>query len=155
MFPHTIYSDPVIINAPQTFVWEILVDLPRYGEWNPFTWRVDTTLRPGDDVDLYVRMPRRGERLQREQVRSVDAPETLAWGMVMGRAWLLNALRTQRLERIDAQRCRYHTWDAFEGGLTPLVVTLFGKPIQDGFNAMALALKHHAELCWRQESATK
>lgn len=146
---YTVYSDKVEINAPQEVVWEILVDLNRYGEWNPFTYRVDTRLLPGEPVELYVRMPKRGDRVQREQVRTVDRPVTLAWGMKLGFEFLLNALREQRLVKIDENRCTYQTWDSFSGLLTPLVVKLFEEDVQNGFNNVAYALKARAELQWR------
>lgn len=140
-----IASEKIRINASIEKVWAILLDLPRYPEWNPFTYRVDSTLVVGDPVDLYVRMRKRGERVQREYVRTVKAPTTLSWGMIMGHAMLLTALRTQALERIDAKTCSYQTTDAFSGALTPLVTYLFGEDIEEGFNAVARALKVHAE----------
>lgn len=140
-----IASEKIRINAPIEKVWAILLDLPRYPEWNPFTYRVDSTLAIGAPVDLYVRMRKRGERVQREYVRTVQAPTTLSWGMTMGHAVVLTALREQKLERIDAQSCSYQSTDAFRGALTPLVTYLFGEDIDEGFNAVARALKAHAE----------
>ena len=140
-----IASEKIRINAPIEKVWAILLDLPRYPEWNPFTYRVDSTLAIGAPVDLYVRMRKRGERVQREYVRTVQAPTMLSWGMTMGHAVVLTALREQKLERIDAQSCSYQTSDAFSGALTPLVAYLFGEDIEEGFNAVARALKAHAE----------
>lgn len=140
-----IASEKIRINAPIEKVWAILLDLPRYPEWNPFTYRVDSTLTIGAPVDLYVRMRKRGERVQREYVRTVQAPTTLSWGMTMGHAVVLTALREQKLERIDAQSCSYQSTDAFRGALTPLVTYLFGEDIEEGFNAVARALKAHAE----------
>lgn len=152
IFKHTLYSEKVIINAPVEQVWDILVDFAKYPDWNPFTYRVDTDLTLGNPVNLlgkavnlYVRMPKRGDRIQREIVRIVDRPHRLAWGMCMGTAFFLSALREQRLEKIDATHCSYQTWDGFNGLLTPLVVGLFGEDIQNGFNAVAKALKLRAE----------
>ncbi len=145
MRERVIASEKIHINAPIERVWAILLDLPRYSQWNPFTYRVDSTLVVGDPVDLYVRMRKRGERVQREYVRTVEAPTTLSWGMTMGHAVLLTALRKQTLERIDAKTCSYQTTDAFSGALTPLVTYLFGEDIEEGFNAVARALKAHAE----------
>lgn len=145
VFSHTVSSDTITINAPVEEVWAILVDLPRYHEWNPFTHRVDSTLKLGHPVDLHVRLPGRGARLQREYVRAVEKPERLAWGMEMLHRHLLSACREQRLESVADGRCRYVSTDAFSGWLTPLVVALFGRSIRDGFNACGLALKQRAE----------
>ncbi len=144
MFRHTVSSDSVDIEAPVRQVWEILVDVERYGEWNPFTTRVDTSLEVGSSVDLYVSLgPFRLK--QPELIQDVVPTSLLAWGMTMGARWLLKTRREQRLESLGDTRCRYTTTDAFTGVLTPLVVLLFGGLIRRGFNAMALALKERAE----------
>lgn len=145
MFEHTIYSRVVEINAPREQVWDILTDLKQYPQWNPFTYRVVTTLAIGDPVDLYVRFKKRGEVLQQEQVRIVQKPERLAWGMKMLAPSILCAQRDQVLTALDDRRCTYQTWDAFSGLLTPLVMALFKSDIEGGFNAMAEALKVRAE----------
>lgn len=149
MFEHTLYSRQVTIQAPRDWVWSILVDTQRYGEWNPFTWRVDTTLKVGDPVDLHVRMPKRGDRMQTENVTRVDKPTCLAWGMTMGAAPILKAERQQTLTALSEVSCRYQTWDAFSGLLTPVVTYFFEEDIVNGFNAMADALKIRAETTWQ------
>lgn len=154
MSKHTIYSHKVEIQAPIDFVWSILIDLEKYSEWNPFTHRVDTTLKVGDPVNLHVRMPKRGDRIQREIVRAVEKPHTLAWGMKIGFEFLLIARRDQQLLVLDEDRCSYQTWDAFKGLLTPLVLALFADDMQGGFDRTANALKERAELLWQQEKTT-
>ncbi len=144
LFGHTVSSDSVEVEAPAHRVWEILVDVDRYGEWNPFTTRVDTSLEVGSPVDLYVILGPFKLR-QPELIQDVVPPRLLAWGMVMGTRWLLETRREQRLEPLSESRCRYITTDAFTGVLTPLVVLSFGGVIRRGFNAMAVALKERAE----------
>ncbi len=151
MLQKVIYSDIVAIETPREWVWSILVDTAHYSDWNPFTFRVDTTLLEGDPVDLYVHMPIRGDRLQIETVSRVQQPEILAWGMTVGCQLLLKAERQQRLRATSPFTCEYQTWDAFSGLLTPLVTSLFGTDIVNGFNAMAYALKLQAESHWRAD----
>ncbi len=145
MSKHTVSSEIVEICAPIDIVWKVLVDIEKYGEWNPFTYRVETSLKVGDPVDLYVRMPKGGDQIQRELVQIVDKPHTLAWGMKMGFEFILKAQRQQKIEIIDEQRCRFRTWDSFSGFMTPVVIRKFGDDMENGFNAMALALKERAE----------
>ena len=33
-------SIKVEIDAPASLVWDILIDMPKYGEWNPFSLNV-------------------------------------------------------------------------------------------------------------------
>lgn len=144
MFRHIVSSDAIEIEAPADRVWEILVDVERYGEWNPFTTRVDTSLEVGSPVDLYVTLGP-FKLKQPELIQDVVPPSLLAWGMVMCARWLLITRREQRLEPLSDTRCRYTTTDTLAGVLTPLVVVLFGGLIRRGFNEMAMALKERAE----------
>ena len=41
---NTVSSDEVEIEAPAALVWQVLVDFPRYGEWNTFCPRAEATL---------------------------------------------------------------------------------------------------------------
>lgn len=144
MFRYRVASDPVEIEAPAERVWDILVDFERYGEWNPFTTRVEASLEIGSPVMLHVRLGRL-QRRQPERIETVEPPHLLAWGTTMGHPFLLSALREQRVEALSETRCRYLTTDATTGLLTPLVAVLFGRLIRQGFNDLAAALKTRAE----------
>ncbi len=144
MFHQLISSDVVEIEAPIERVWDILVDAERYGEWNPFTTRVETDFEVGSPVDLYVVLGPLKLR-QPEWIVAVERPSLLVWGTQFGHPRLLSARREQRLEATGATRCRYLTTDAFTGLLTPLVVLLFGRWIRRGFNDMARGLERYAE----------
>ncbi|MDX1694447.1 MAG: SRPBCC domain-containing protein [Ketobacteraceae bacterium] len=149
---YSVCSDRVDIQAPAETVWQVLVDFERYPDWNPFTYRVETDLVPGHAVDLYVKLPGWGRRLQTEYVHQVVRPRLLSWGMTLGHETLLQALREQRLEVLSENSCCYQSTDAFRGVLTPLVRFLFARSIRRGFNAMAHALKLEAEKLQDQSS---
>ena len=144
MFRFVVASDPVEIEAPAERVWDILVDFERYGEWNPFTTRVEATLEIGAPVMLHVRLGRL-KRKQPERIETVEPPHLLAWGVTMGARFLLVARREQHIETLGETRCRYFTTDETRGLLTPLVALLFGRLIRQGFNDLAAALKARAE----------
>ncbi len=144
MFRFVAASDPVEIEAPAERVWDILVDFERYGEWNPFTTRVEASLEIGAPVMLHVRLGWL-KRKQPERIETVEPPHLLAWGTTMGHPVLLSALREQRVEALGETRCRYSTTDRTTGLLTPLVALLFGRLIRQGFNDLAAALKTRAE----------
>lgn len=135
------------IDAPIDRVWSILADLARYGEWNPFTPRVDATLRVGEPVVLHVAM-RPGKKLlvQREMCTANDpAARELAWGTTLGARFLLRANRVQRLTELPTGGTRYWTADTFAGALVPIVMALYRADIQRGFDETARALKARAE----------
>jgi hypothetical protein len=134
------------IHAPRAKVWSILVDLARYPEWNPFTPRVEATLKVGDPVILHVRMkPEQKTMRQPEVMTSYVEGEELGWGTTMGHRILLHANRTQKLVDLGGDRTRYESVDRFEGAIVPLVMALYGKHVQRGFDETARALKARAE----------
>jgi hypothetical protein len=134
----------VEIDAPIDRVWRILNDFDRYGEWNPFTPRVETTLEIGAPIHLHVRLV--GQRLtHRVEVVTRNQPYTLGWEMQLGARFLLHAERVQVLTAIDEGRTHYLTEDCFTGWLRPLVLALFGRAMQRGFADCGLGLKKAAE----------
>jgi hypothetical protein len=135
------------IDAPLARVWSILSDLSSYAEWNPFTPRIDASLRIGTPVVLHVAM-KPGKRLlvQREVCTRNDAAKhELGWGVTMLTPHLLRAERIQRLEALPGGGTRYFTADTFSGALTPIVMAFYRADIQRGFDSVASALKQHAE----------
>lgn len=144
MFSHVIRSDTVEIEAPIELVWDVLTDVARYREWNPFTTCGDSGLKVGLPVHLDVKLGLY-RRKQTEWVRDLEPPNLLSWGMHMGAPFLLDSLREQRLTALSETRCTYHSTDALEGWLTPLAVISFGAIVRRGFNDVGNALKQRAE----------
>ncbi len=145
MIKKIVCSDVVEIEAPIEKVWDVLVDFSEYPKWNPFTYRIETDLDIGSPVHLYFQYPGRDKRQQVEYVREVSKPHTVSWGVTPGPGFLLAALREQRLIRLSDSRCSYHTTDALTGLLAPFVMWVFARPMREGFNTMAYALKAQAE----------
>ena len=134
----------VDIDAPIERVWQILNDIDRYAEWNPFTPKLETTLRIGDPIHLQVRLV--GERLtHRLEWITRNERYSLGWEMQMGARFVLHAERVQVLTAIDESRTHYMTEDCFSGWLRSLVVGLFGKAMERGFRDCGLGLKKAAE----------
>jgi hypothetical protein len=155
MSAFTVFSDQIEILAPQQLVWDILYDIERYPEWNPFTEKVITSFAIGTPVDLYVRLPKRGQRLQREYITVVEPPLRLGWGMNMINNTVLKARRMQTIKNLSSNRCCYHTEDSFTGLLTPVIKLLFADSIRTGFNAMGYALKTRAEQQFQKTQQSK
>lgn len=138
-------SATVEIDAPIELVWSVLVDFPRYGEWNRFTPSVECAGQPGSPVVMDVRMPGTKPRRQVEVLNVMEAPTRLAWGMRMGAAWVLVANRYQVLEPLGPGRTRYTSTDSLSGMLAPLVRTLYAEPMRAGFALAAAGLKERCE----------
>jgi hypothetical protein len=135
----------VEIHAPIDTVWGVLIDLENYHAWNRFTPKVETTLEVGSPVILHVQMTPKKMIRQKEWVQAVTPSTELSWGMTMGHPLLLTATRSQTLTALDAQTTRYETVDKMSGMLVPLVKLLYGKHIEDGFDALVEGLRIRAE----------
>lgn len=145
-----VIASSVEIDAPKERVWQIVRDTPRYPEWSPFLVAVEGDVRVGAPVVLVVRMHmnaaerpiRQTERVTRDEAGTEGAPGEIGWGID---GFFLTTERVQRVVPLGPGRCRYETTDAFSGVLAPLVLGLYAKRIQAGFDATARALKERAE----------
>lgn len=136
----------VEIDAPPERVFDILTDLDRYAEWNPFTPHVESSLQVGDPVHLHVRLGT-GTRLSHrvEYVTAHERPYRLCWGASIGARFLVRADRCQTLTALEGGGTRYLCSDRITGWLTPIVIRFFGESMRRGFEDCALALKKRAE----------
>lgn len=140
-----IRADKVLIPAPIEKVWYVLTDLASYPKWNPFTTRVETTFVVDEPAVLYVTMNEHQRRIQREVVTVFEPSHAFAWASIMGSPFILKANRWQIVEAVDAQRTHYQTYETFDGLLVPLIMALYRKDIQRGFEAVGQALKQYVE----------
>ncbi|WP_020672273.1 SRPBCC domain-containing protein [Amycolatopsis nigrescens] len=151
---HTIESIAVEIAAPAPFVWDLLVDYPSYPLWNPYTVAVQTTLAVGDPIELTLPNPdgSGGTFVNREYIRVVDPPRQLRYDTgnelpgIFGR-------RDQYVERLGPDRCGYRTTEVFSGEYAEQIFASHGPWVKAGFDAVARALKAHAETRWAARTA--
>jgi hypothetical protein len=140
-----VFATRVEIEASAERVWSILTDLDRYGDWNPFTVRIETDFVVGHPIVLHVSFDGEKPRRQVEELRRWAPGEELRWGMTIGPGWFFRAERVQRVEPLGSERCRYVSEDAFAGLFSPVVELLYGAKVQRGFDALGRALERHAE----------
>lgn len=144
MFSFVVESEPVVINAPAEFVWDIILDAERYPQWNPFTPRIDTDFVPGSPIHMHVPFGTSTLRLT-EYIREIDPPLRVTWGKDFGTRVLLTASRTQLVTSIDGNSCSYYTADRMAGFLAPFVRLFFARWVLRGFDDTGRALKSRAE----------
>lgn len=135
------------VEAPASVVWQILTDLESYGQWNPFVPECRSTLRPGDRIEMQVRLGRRLSR-QVEVMTSFDEGRGFSYRMRPLPLGALSSLRVQRIEAIDDDRCQYHTHFELRGWLMPMVRRLLGRELDIGFSGMTQGLKRRSEQMW-------
>lgn len=145
MADHTTTIAPVTINAPATRVWEVLTDLEKYPDWNPFTVKAESTLQIGDPVVLTI--PRNGKMTKQTMVLEIlDPPKLIAWRMPkMIHKKVFSAYRVQTIKEIDANSCIYETSDTFSGWIAGRIYKMTADYVMDNLTATGEALKNEAE----------
>ena len=99
-------SITVEIDAPASVVWEILTDLPRYGEWNPFCIKAESTLEIGAPIVMHLTNPwNRDIAINTEYVCANDPEHMLSWKLDWQAEWPYAARRDQIVTALGPQRC--------------------------------------------------
>ncbi len=145
----SIITDRIQINAPVDFVWEVLTDVEKYGEWNPFTPQARTDFKIGSPAHLLVRMWPGRFRIT-ETVCAFEKPRLVSWSRKFGASWFLFVVREQHLEPVSDTSCNYHNVDLLTGVFSPIVLLFFGGYIRRGFSDVGVALKLRAETLYRE-----
>ena len=144
-----VYSE-IFIAAPPRRVFDLVLDVDRYPEWNRFTpWVSVATaeVEAGRELDLQCQMtPWLLLRNEREVVLELDR-EALAFCMGTSRTRGRPGIRSFRWQRCFA--APGGTWflntERFEGPLAPLVYLLYGAKLGRAFEGYCRALKREAE----------
>ena len=113
---------------------------------NPFTPRVETTFIVGEPAILHVMMNEHQQRVQHEVITVFRPQHAFAWASITGTPFILKANRWQIVEPLDDSRTQYQTYETLDGLLVPLVMALYRRDIQHGFEAVGAALKQYLEL---------
>lgn len=153
MFRHQL-TTTIDIAAPPKVVWEILIDLDHYPEWNPFI--VSSSVVDGDAVAQGVRLRNRMEppggraATFSPTVTSADEGRTFEWLGRLLLPGLFDGRHRFELEPIDVDGSagsgtRLHHSEQFRGLLVPLFRRVLDTSTRAGFEALNAALRTRAE----------
>ena len=138
------------IEAPVALVWEVITDLPRYPEWNPFVVGVRSSLAVGGPIAMRVRVLPFFAQPQRETVLECLPERRLCYGVTGVPLNALRSLRYHELRPEGPERTHYCSHFELDGWLAPLTRTLLRRRLERGFDTAARALKERAELLQRE-----
>jgi len=116
-----VVSETVSINAPASLVWEILLDMPKYGDWNPFCFE------------------------NTEYVCHFEPEKQISWMLPHYDYWPYPARRDQFIKSTGPKSCEYYSTDEFRGPNGIHVMRFAGPWVKQAFDDTAHALKAHAE----------
>ncbi|MDC0716344.1 SRPBCC domain-containing protein [Nannocystis bainbridge] len=139
------------IEASPACVWAVMLDLPRYHEWNPFIVGVEHSGPAALDAALRLRVrwndgtgASSGERITELTAPDGERPGRLAYRFtgLLPTLGLVRATRIQQITPLPGGHTRYFTREEFAGLLTRFLPLA---KVRDGFDRHARALKARAE----------
>jgi len=137
------------IDAPASVVWDILTDLPRYGEWNPFCIKAESTLEIGAPIIMHLtNFWSQDIAINTEYVCANDPERLLSWKLDWVPEWPYAARRDQIITALAPDRCSYRSINAFFGDTGTHVMRFAGPWVKAAFDNTANALKARAEAIW-------
>ncbi len=134
------YAARRMIDAGPETVWNLLVDGPRYPDWNPAVLSLTGEIAVGNRIELVsVVNPKRSFRLT---VTRLDAPRTMVWadGMPLG---LFRGVRTYTLTPREG-RTEFAMEEVFSGPLAPLITRMI-PDMSESFEMFADGVKSASE----------
>jgi hypothetical protein len=135
--PALLQSD-IAIKASASRVWDILCQLDRYHEWNPFVTDASGVLRRGEHLDLVISPPDQTPYKLRAKVLEADVVGriTVQCDRTTDHSLVLEPTPTG-VHFVQVQRYQRDAADALNGAV--------GSRIQLGLDMMNAALKARAE----------
>lgn len=137
-----------VIDASASVIWQHLVDIDAFPEWNPFTPRVETTFEIGSPIVMYVRLFRALPDFlirQPETVVAFNENESMCWQSTLGSAFWFQSYRCYELEQTDENQTIIKNTMNYSGLLASLVYGFSSQSVLDGFRDVSTALKARVE----------
>jgi len=132
------------IRASPEKIWQVLTDLDRYSQWNPFIQKAIGTTKIGESVDITFKSASK-EMTLHCMVFKVEPNRGLRWKYHIGLNTLFSGEHSFAIEPIDANHVRFVDREIFNGLLVPLRAKDIDTNSKYGFEAMDKALKAKAE----------
>jgi hypothetical protein len=141
---HWSIATTVDIDAPAARVWEVLVDLPAYREWNPFIVEAEGAVAVGSTLALRMALPEREPMTINPRLLVVEPQRELRW---KGRLWLPGLFDGEHafvLTPLENERTRLDHFENFSGLLLPVARSMVYDATVQSFHALNSALADRA-----------
>ena len=134
----------VVIDAPPSLVWDVLVTGEHYAQWNPFITEVSGEFVPGARPRLRIAPPGKRPMTFRPRVLDATPQARLRWIGRLGLPGLCDGEHEFSLVATDNGGTQLTQRETFRGVLVPLLGGMLG-PTRQGFEEMDAALRERAE----------
>jgi hypothetical protein len=132
----------VRIEASPAEVWEVLVGLESYAEWNPFFVKAVGKLEAGETLEITMAPVGKAQQAFSPHVLSIKQEEELVWRGRLGVPGLFDGRHTFTIERIDDKTVLFRQYERFSGLLVPFAGL---GPYRKGWELMDRALEQRVE----------
>lgn len=134
-----LHHETAIAARPEA-VWDALIDVAAWSQWNPTYTDPDGPLVPGKTVRMKlalgpVKVP------MRQQVTVVEAPRQLLWHTVNVMPGLMDVDRYFRLTAQPDGTTLFSQGETAQGWMTPVLSPLIKRGVIKGFAALGDALR--------------
>jgi hypothetical protein len=143
------------IQAPSEVIWEILVDINHWGDWNPLYKQAEGEVRIGGKVAAVLALPEQEERIIRPVIVEWVPYEQIIWADKAWRGWV-QSTRYFEIEQLGKSACFFSNGELFDSTVARWYGDKYRRAMKKGFAAMSEALKVKAEAVWQsQQGETK
>lgn len=140
------------IQAPAEVIWESLVDVPGWADWNPLYPKAEGKVRIGNVLDLELALPGQSPQAIQPVVRDWAPDDHIHWTTKTLNGWA-RSVRYLEIEVLTETGCIFSNGEIFDGFLGRRHATRNRRAIRAGFAAMGEALQQRAEAAWRARQA--
>jgi len=141
---HEIVTAISISAAPER-VWAVLLDFPRYPEWNPFVRSIEGLPAEGSTLKVAISPPGGKPMTFRPIVLRQIVRQEFKWKGKLLLPGLFDGEHYFELTRTSDGSTRFTHGERFTGLLVPLFRSTLDRGTKAGFEAMNAALKHRVE----------
>ena len=140
---HELHTE-IDIDAKPEVVWQVLTDLDRYPEWNPFITSAVGTPEVGDKLVNRMEPPGGKAMTFKPQVTVVEDGKTFEWLGTLGFSGVFDGRHRFDIEASPTGTKLIQS-ESFDGVLVRFMRKSLDTQTKAGFEAMNVALKARAE----------
>ena len=138
-------NSEIEIKATSERVWNLLTEISRYPEWNPFIRQIRGELRTGQRLTVFLQPSGTSGMQFKPVVLKVEPNRELRWLGRLLLPGLFDGEHIFQIEPLAGGRVRFQQREIFTGVLVPLLKKFLNVDTRRGFNEMNQKLKELAE----------
>lgn len=142
--PYHIHTE-IDIDAPVRTIWDVLVDLESYADWNPFIKSATGAIIAGGSLHMEPRTDDGRDHSFDPVITEFEDGVRFAWTGHVLHPRLATGVHRFILEPLSDTKCRVHHDEDFSGLLLPITILYAAGKTRRGFEDMNVALKAEVE----------